>query len=75
MRLAVNIDHFATLREARKATEPEPVLVALLAEQAGAHGIVCHIRATGATSKSGTCGSCGKRSRRSSTWRWPRRRR
>jgi pyridoxine 5-phosphate synthase len=45
MRLAVNIDHFATLREARKAGEPEPVLVALLAEQAGAHGIVCHIRA------------------------------
>jgi len=44
MRLAVNIDHFATLREARRATEPEPVLVALLAEQAGAHGIVCHIR-------------------------------
>ena len=44
MRLAVNIDHFATLREARRANEPEPVLVALLAEQAGAHGIVCHIR-------------------------------
>lgn len=44
MRLAVNIDHFATLREARKADEPEPALVALLAEQAGAHGIVCHIR-------------------------------
>ncbi len=44
MRLAVNIDHFATLREARKADEPEPVLVALLAEQAGARGIVCHIR-------------------------------
>jgi pyridoxine 5-phosphate synthase len=44
MRLAVNIDHFATLREARKGTEPEPVLVALLAEQAGADGIVCHLR-------------------------------
>jgi len=44
MRLAVNIDHFVTLREARKGTEPEPVLVALLAEQAGADGIVCHIR-------------------------------
>ena len=44
MRLALNIDHFATLREARKSTEPEPALVALLAEQAGAHGIVCHIR-------------------------------
>jgi pyridoxine 5-phosphate synthase len=44
MRLAVNIDHFATLREARRSTEPEPVLVALLAEQAGASAIVCHIR-------------------------------
>src|SRR5512136_2392962 len=44
MRLAVNIDHFATLREARRAAEPEPALVALLTEQAGAHGIVCHIR-------------------------------
>jgi len=44
MRLAVNIDHFATLREARRAGEPEPVLVALLAEQAGAEGIVCHLR-------------------------------
>jgi pyridoxine 5-phosphate synthase len=44
MRLAVNIDHFATIREARRAREPEPVLAALLAEQAGACGIVCHIR-------------------------------
>lgn len=44
MRLSVNIDHFATIREARKSHEPEPVLAALLAEQAGAEGIVCHIR-------------------------------
>jgi pyridoxine 5-phosphate synthase len=44
MRLAVNIDHIATLREARKHIYPEPVLAALLAEQAGAEGIVCHIR-------------------------------
>jgi pyridoxine 5-phosphate synthase len=44
MRLAVNIDHFATLREARKSNVPEPVLAALLAEQAGASGVVCHIR-------------------------------
>lgn len=44
MRLAVNIDHFATIREARRHHEPEPVLAALLAEQAGAYGIVCHIR-------------------------------
>ncbi len=44
MKLAVNIDHFATLREARRSNEPEPVLAALLSEQAGAEGIVCHIR-------------------------------
>lgn len=44
MKLAVNVDHFATLREARRSDEPEPVLAALLAEQAGAEGIVCHIR-------------------------------
>ena len=44
MRLAVNVDHFATLRQARKSSEPDPVLVALLAEQAGAEGIVIHLR-------------------------------
>jgi len=44
MKLALNIDHFATLREARKSTEPEPILAALLAEQAGASGIVVHLR-------------------------------
>jgi len=44
MRLALNIDHFATLRQARRSAEPDPVLVALLAEQAGAEGIVVHLR-------------------------------
>ncbi|MFQ6070109.1 MAG: pyridoxine 5'-phosphate synthase [Candidatus Aminicenantales bacterium] len=44
MKLALNIDHFATIREARRSTEPEPVLAALLAEQAGAEGIVVHLR-------------------------------
>lgn len=44
MKLAVNVDHIATIREARGSDEPEPVLAALLAEQAGADGIVCHIR-------------------------------
>jgi len=44
MKLAVNVDHFATIREARRSSEPEPVLAALLAEQAGAEGIVCHLR-------------------------------
>jgi pyridoxine 5-phosphate synthase len=44
MRLSVNIDHFATLRAARDASEPEPALFALLAEQAGAMGITTHLR-------------------------------
>lgn len=44
MRLAVNIDHIATLREARKAREPEPLAAALVAEMAGAHGITVHLR-------------------------------
>jgi len=44
MRLAVNIDHIATLREARRAREPEPVAAALVAEMAGAEGITVHLR-------------------------------
>ncbi len=44
MRLGVNIDHIATIREARKAREPEPVAAAILAELAGAHGITVHLR-------------------------------
>jgi pyridoxine 5-phosphate synthase len=44
MRLAVNIDHIATLRQARKAREPEPVAAALAAEMAGAQGITVHLR-------------------------------
>ncbi len=45
MRLAVNIDHIATLREARKSDEPDPVAAALLCELAGAQGITVHLRA------------------------------
>jgi pyridoxine 5-phosphate synthase len=44
MRLAVNIDHVATVREARRAREPEPVTAAILAELAGAEGITVHLR-------------------------------
>ncbi len=44
MRLAVNIDHIATLRNARGEHEPDPVAAALLAEKCGAAGIVCHLR-------------------------------
>ena len=42
--LAVNIDHVATIREARGGIEPDPVHAAVLAELAGAAGIVCHLR-------------------------------
>ena len=42
--LAVNIDHIATIREARKASYPDPIAAALRAEMAGADGIVAHLR-------------------------------
>ncbi|PKM22080.1 MAG: pyridoxine 5'-phosphate synthase [Gammaproteobacteria bacterium HGW-Gammaproteobacteria-14] len=42
--LGVNIDHVATLRQARGSRYPEPVQAALLAEQAGADGITVHLR-------------------------------
>src|SRR5512137_2311851 len=44
MRLCINIDHIATLREARGGVEPDPVTAAHICELAGAHGIVCHLR-------------------------------
>lgn len=42
--LKVNVDHVATLREARKGTEPDPCRAALAAEEAGASGITLHLR-------------------------------
>lgn len=44
MRLCINIDHIATLRNARGETQPDPVDAARAAERAGADGIVCHLR-------------------------------
>ena len=44
MRLCINIDQVATLREARGGVEPDPVTAAHLCELAGAEGIVCHLR-------------------------------
>ncbi len=44
MRLAVNIDHIATIREARKSDEPDPVAAAMICELAGAQGITVHLR-------------------------------
>ena len=52
LHLGVNIDHVATLRQARYATmpesknaEPDPVVIASICERAGAHGITAHLRA------------------------------
>lgn len=42
--LGVNIDHVATVRQARRAAEPDPVHAAVLAELGGAHGITVHLR-------------------------------
>ncbi|MEW4528962.1 pyridoxine 5'-phosphate synthase [Maioricimonas sp. JC845] len=42
--LGVNIDHVATIRQARRTIEPDPVWAASLAELAGAHGITVHLR-------------------------------
>ncbi|HEU5180253.1 MAG TPA: pyridoxine 5'-phosphate synthase [Candidatus Polarisedimenticolia bacterium] len=44
MRLGVNVDHVATLREARRTDEPDPVTAAALAELAGADQITVHLR-------------------------------
>jgi len=43
-KLEVNVDHVATLRQARLGTEPDPVTAAALAELAGADGIIVHLR-------------------------------
>ena len=44
MRLYVNVDHVATVRQARMTDEPDPVRAALMTEQAGADGITVHLR-------------------------------
>ena len=44
IRLGVNIDHVATLRQARRANEPDPVAAAILATLGGADGITIHLR-------------------------------
>src|SRR5690625_7911235 len=44
IRLYINIDHVATIREARKTNEPDPVRAAVLAELGGADGITVHLR-------------------------------
>src|SRR6185312_15228560 len=43
-RLYINVDHVATLREARRTDEPDPVAAALACQEAGADGITAHLR-------------------------------
>lgn len=43
-KLCVNIDHVATVRQARRISEPDPAHAAMLAELGGAAGITCHLR-------------------------------
>src|SRR5688572_23422528 len=44
MRLYINVDHVATVRQARRTDEPDPLEAALLCESAGADGITAHLR-------------------------------
>ncbi len=58
--LGVNIDHVATVRQARRTYEPDPVLAAGLAEQAGADLITVHLREDRDIFRTVTCTFCGK---------------
>jgi pyridoxine 5-phosphate synthase len=44
MRLGVNVDHIATVRQARRGTFPDPIEAALVCQRSGADSIVCHLR-------------------------------
>ena len=57
-RLGVNIDHVATLREARDVKYPHPVAAAALVEMAGADGIVVHLREDRRHIQDGCCKHC-----------------
>lgn len=59
--LGVNIDHIATLRNARGTDYPDPVQAAFIAEQAGADGITVHLREIVATLPIAMCAFCVRR--------------
>ncbi len=44
LRLGINIDHVATVRNARGGVRPDPVRAAIIAQEAGADGITAHLR-------------------------------
>ena len=58
--LNVNIDHVATIRQARRTDEPDPAWAAVECELAGANGITVHLRRTAGTSTTATCGCSRK---------------
>ena len=59
--LGVNIDHVATVRQARRTNEPDPVWAAALAELGGADGITIHSARTAAISRTAISASYDKR--------------
>ena len=59
--LGVNIDHVATLRQARKTYEPDPVAAAVLCELGGADAITSTSARTAGTSRTATCGCSARR--------------
>jgi len=75
VKLSVNVDHIATLREARKGTEPDPVHAAILAEMGGAQGITVHLRADRRHVQERDVRLLRASARRGSTSRWRRARR
>ena len=70
-RLEVNVDHVATLRQARLIDEPDPVTAAALAELAGADGIIVHLREDRRHIQDRDLRLLERRSKPVSTWRWP----
>ena len=59
--LSVNIDHIASIRQARQTTEPDPVEAAVICELAGAYGITSIFAGIAVTFRIAIFGSCGRR--------------
>ena len=73
IRLGVNIDHVATIRQARRADEPDPVAAAVLALLGGADGITVHLREDRRHIQDRDVrAAAASWSRTGSTWRWRR---
>jgi hypothetical protein len=71
LRLYVNIDHVATVRQARGTDEPDPVRAAVLAELGGADGITVHLREDRRHIQDRDVRLLMETARTPSTWSWP----